>query len=50
MVSVNGLLRCVVYKVITTGINEVFCGNPARALRARRKKKGLTQQVKLFTL
>jgi len=27
-------------------LNQVICGNPARALRARRKKKGLMQQVR----
>ena len=45
----HGMSICVCWSVLylrlTVGVNDVICGNPARALRARRKKKGLTQQV-----
>ena len=47
MVSTSGIVY-VVNCVCTEGLNQVICGNPARALRARRKNKGLAQQVRIY--
>ena len=42
-------MTTVIKCISTKGLNQVICGNPARALRARRKKKGLMQQVRNLT-